>query len=269
MKIAFWSHEKGMAGTTTNMAIVTVMLALGYNRRSILLENHYNCYNLEKVLFSAEKSSFLREEGYYYQQKSVDYLIRHMGTSISAEKLVKTVSLSLLHDHLRYIPQGTIMNKEVFAYQLQQMCYPLMNFLEHQSELVGVDVEASGNASTSLILEESDLVVVSLSQNPNSLYKFLENYGHLQKKAVFIIGNYKGEGNYSLEHMLKEFPHINKNRIGIIPYDWEVADAVKQGRLIGFLARNYQCGNFQKNYPLIRECKNCASMINRHLHPAY
>lgn len=259
MKIAYWSNEKGQAGTTANMAAISVMLAMGEQKRSVLFENHYNANNLEKMLVRND-ISMVREDGYYYSQRGMDYLMRQLSTGKTAQAVVKQVSVPLLHNHIHYIPQSPIVNKEVFAYQMQQMLFPILNCLEQTADFVSVDAETGGNASTSMILSQADVVVVNLSQNPVALEHCFTNYASLQHKAVYIIGNYRADKEYTLDKILKEFP-VNKERIGIIPHSEEFSDALHHGRLIGFLAKNYQCGNFHKNYPLIRECKNCARMI--------
>lgn len=259
MKIAYWSNEKGQAGTTANMAAVSIMLAMGDQKCSVLLENHYNANNLETMLMQND-ISMVKEDGYYYSQRGMDYLMRQLGTGKTAQAVMKQVSVSFLHNNIRYIPQSPIVNKEVFAYQMQQMLFPILNYLEQTADFVSIDAESNGNASTSMILSQADAVVVNLSQNPWALEQYFTNYASLQHKAVYIIGNYRADKEYTLDKILKDFP-VNKERIGIIPHSEEFSDALHHGRLIGFLARNYRCGNFHKNYPLIRECKKCAQII--------
>ena len=259
MKIAYWSNEKGQAGTTANMATISIMLALGERKQSVLLENHYNISNLETMLVR-DDISMVRENGYYYSQRGIDYLMRQLSTGKNAQAVMKQVSVPFLHNHIHYIPQSPIVNKEVFAYQLQQMLFPILQCLEQTADYVSIDAETSGNASTAMILSQADVVVVNLSQNPLAIENYFTNYSSLQQKAVYIIGNYHAEKEYTLDKILKEFP-INKERIGIIPYSEELSDALHHGRLIGFLSKNYQCGNFHKNYQLIRECKKCAQII--------
>ena len=259
MKITYWSHEQGKAGTTANLAAVSVMLALGQQRQSFLLENHYHVNNLETMLVP-NHSQVLREDGYYYNQRGMDYIMRHIGSGQNPRTLIERAAVPLLQHHIRYIPQGPIFNKEVFAYQLQQQFFPLLHYLEDAADDLVIDVEARGNASTTMILSEADLVVVNLSQSQPAFEHFFSHYASLQQKAVYIIGQYRPDREFTLDKILKEFP-IKKERIGILPYNEEFAHALSGGKLIPFLARNYQCGNFHRNYPLIKECKNCAKMI--------
>ncbi|MFV0342400.1 MAG: hypothetical protein ACK5JH_05835 [Anaerocolumna sp.] len=50
MKIAFWSSTKGNAGVTSNMACISIVAALGYSYKAILLENHYQTNNIGHLI---------------------------------------------------------------------------------------------------------------------------------------------------------------------------------------------------------------------------
>lgn len=259
MKIAFWSPDKGQTGTTTNFAIVSVMMALEKHFNALLLENHYNPVNLETILARRDEG-MVREEGYYYNQRGMEYFMRQLHSGKGPQTAMRQASISFIRGHIRYIPQSYICNKEVFAYQLQQMMFPVLRHLEAGTDYIGVDVESRGNASTAVLLEEADLVVVNLSQSGASIENFFAHYPSLASKALYMIGRYHAGEECSLERICKDFP-IAKKSIGIIPYDKEFSDAVVQGRLISFLSKNYQCGSFDKKYAMMRECRHCAGLI--------
>ena len=117
--------------------------------------------------------------------------------------------------------------------------------------------------SSKIILQEADLIVVNLSQNPYILEDFFENYRSLIDKSVYLLGNYTPESKYTKGYILRKY-HIPRERIATIPYNVEFHDALNSGSVISFLNQNYQCKRKDENYYFIREVKRAVEMIESH-----
>ena len=238
MKIVFWSHLRHSGGVTTNLACMAAMSAIAGSGKSVLLENHYNANSLGSVLLPQEKHEQLREQKHYCNQCGMEYLLKKLYTGETSESLIHRASVPLLYSSIFYIPQSYIFNREIFEYEFELVRKRLFQCLESFSEFVFVDTEASGNLSSAAILEEADLIVVNLNQNLSSWKDFFGRYSALLNKAIFLIGKYRAEQEWTLVRLRREF-HIRAENIGVVPYNVELEGAAMEGRLLQFVNRNY------------------------------
>lgn len=263
MKIAFWSNSRGQAGVTTNLAIVSILRALQGRGTSIVLENHFNLNNLENIFLNKNyvEGMVCEKENYIFHM-GLEYLMRNIYSTQEKKSLIQKAVIPILGSRILYLPQSQIVNREVFSYEFSQAMYQMFQCLEEVGEHIFIDTEVNDNLSSKLILEEADLVVVNLNQNPRFVEDFFRNYSSLRSKCVFIIGNYRENSRYDAEKIRAQY-RIPKSRLGVIPYDMNMEDAIVSGRLIGFLSRSC-CGRKQKD-ALSRALHGTVDMIEKHI----
>lgn len=264
MKIAFWSNQRGKCGVTTNLACMAAMTAISGMGRSVLLENHYNLNSLGSILLAPEKVAILKEKGEYYNKYGIEYLLKRLYTGEPGDVLIHKASVPLLYSSIFYLPQSYIVNKEVFNYEFELVHKELFQCLERFSDMVFIDTETNGNLSSIGILQEVDLIVVNLSQDIASWNAFFDNYQALVEKSVFLIGQYQPEFGWNMTRIRRRF-QIPRNRIGVIPYNMEMQSAMRDGKTLQFLNRNYLKNSQPENELLMRELKRSASMIRENI----
>lgn len=264
MKIAFWSNLRGQGGVTTNLACMAAMSAIAGADKCILLENHYNLNSLGNILMAPEKVAFLKEKGQYYNKYGIEYILKRLYTGESGEALIRKASIPLLYSSILYLPQSYIVNREVFNYEFDLVRDELFRCLESVSEMIFIDTEPNGNISSNSILEEADLIVVNLPQKPALWKEFMEQYSSILKKCVFLVGKYQPDIKFDLIRIRDEF-HIARNQIGTVPLNLELQEAMKEGRILQFLNRNYVKPSDAENEFLMRELKRSAGMLRENL----
>ncbi len=262
MKISFWSNIRGVAGVTANMGCISVLTSLGRLGTSVLLENHYSTNSIGDILLSPGKIEQLREHGDYFYRYGVEYVLKRLYSGEEGEKLLHNAVIPLFFSSLHYLPQGRIVNKEVFNYEFNLVQDELFQALETISDYVFIDTETNQNLSSNVILSEADLVVVNLPQNPHVLEEFFENYASIQQKAVYLIGRYRPESYWKISRICSEF-HIPRDRIGVIPYNMEMEEAMMQGHLLQYLNRNFYKASDAESEYLIRYAKRSCQMIRK------
>lgn len=260
MKVAFWSNIEGKNGVTSNLACISVMSALKYRLKSVILENHYNINNIENAFTSIQTNQFVREENYYFNHLGLDSLMKRLNSKIRDEQMIKKASIGFFNNNIFYIPHSQIKSKEVLEYELNQVIMPLLLQSEEFSNLVFIDTINSNNITSKVILDEADLVVVNLSQDSIIINHFFENYSSLLSKSVFIIGSYNHNSRYNLKNIQRKYRIKNEN-IAVIPYNIELKDALSEGNVIEFISRNYYCKKEDSNYYFIKELKHATDMI--------
>lgn len=264
MKISFWSNVRGEAGVTTNLACVSALISIGGQGKSVILENHYSINGIGDILLVPEKLELLREQGEYYSHYGIEYVLKRLYSGEAGEKLVHHATIPLLFSTMYYLPQGRIVNKEVFNYEFNLVQKELFDALSLISDYVFVDTETNQNLSSNIILSEADVIVVNLDQNPVHLKEYFTNYSSIQEKALYLIGNYKPELPWNVGRICKEF-HISREKIGVIPYNMELKDSMSQGHLLQFLNRNYYKPSDCENDYFIRYAKRASQMIRKNV----
>lgn len=264
MKISFWSNVRGTAGVTTNLACVSALASLGGQCRSVLLENHYSLSGIGDILLLPEKLKAFREQGEYYNHYGIEYVLKRLYSGEPGEKLVHHAVIPLLFAQIYYLPQGKIVNKEIFNYEFNLVHEKLFSALSELSDYIFIDTETNQNLSSNVILSQADMIVVNLDQNPVHLQDFFTNYVSVQEKAVYLIGNYRPEAEWDIVRICKEF-HIPRDKIGIIPYNVELQGAMMEGHLLQFLNRNYQRPSDMENEYFIRYVKRASRMVRRNM----
>lgn len=264
MKIAFWSNIRRRGAVTTNLACMAAMSSVSGTGRSILLENHYNLKNLGSVLLTGERETALRENAEYYSKYGIEYLLKRLYSGESDDRLVQKAGIPLLYSNMLYLPQSYIVNKEVFNYEFELVRTKLFQCLEKAADMIYIDTEANGNASSISILNDADLIVVNLNQDLASWEQLVEEYPSIAERCVFLVGCYQNEGRANLRMIRRKFK-IERERIGVVPFNLDLQLAVQDGRLLQFINRNYLQENSYENANLMQELKRSAAMIRENV----
>ena len=242
MKIAFWSNGGEKMCVTANMASIASMVSLRNAGRvkEILLENHFSRNkSLEDVLLQPMQQDFLRESGGYNVKYGLDYILKRIYCGDRDRELIKNSTVDLMLSNMCLLPSGMVFNKEVFNYDFSMVHRELFKILEEVSEYIFIDTESNQNLSTKQILFDADIVVVNLTQNPDNIRDFFENYTSIREKAIYIVGKYRPERKWTRKRISYEY-NVPRNRIGIMPYTIELEYAIDAGRLQQYLYESDQ-----------------------------
>ena len=261
MEVAFWSNIGGRNAVTSNLAAISVMLALEKGCQSVLFENHCQRMNLERMFVKKNSVNLLREEeNYFYNHKGMDSLIKKMHSNLYSKDTFLKSSLNFLDNGICYIPQSRLMNRDLFEYELNQVIEAFLEYMREVSLLTLIDTACNKNLSTKVILSKADLVVVNLSQDPEILSEFFKKYASIKSKAVYLIGNYDYNSRFNLFNIRRKY-HINREQISVIPHNTAFHDSLMSGEIISFLLHNQKCRKEDENYYFIKELKKAANMI--------
>lgn len=266
MKVAFWSNCNGRAGTTTNLACLSILFAMLEKKKSVIFENHYNLNGVVQAFTNSKQveHNILREEFSYYEQTGLEGLIRRVHANHTYKEVLEDIALKYLDNFIYYLPKSRNLNEEYFEYELNQVIRPLLNFLNHAFPYVFIDTAFGQSLSSKTILEQSDLVVVNLCQNKVLLDYFFENYKSLFHKSFILIGNYQEQSQYNLRYIRRRY-QVEKERIAVIPHNVLFGDAVNNGTIVEFFTANMSCKRQEENFYFISQVKKAAYLLMKHL----
>lgn len=264
MKIAFWSPIRGRVGVTTNMTCIAAMTSIAGAGKTMLLENHYGLHNIGDIILAPEQINEIREQSRYYYKYGIEYVLKQLYTGENGADVIRQTAIPLLYTSMYYLPQSYIVNREVFNYEFNLVREKLFHCLEETSDFIFIDTETNQNLSSNSILSEADLIVVNLPQDPQIMDNFFDHYTSIREKGVFLIGEYQKEYAWNLRRICYRY-HISRDRIGVIPYNMELEESLRQGRLLQFLNRNYYQASGRENDYFIRQTKKASMMVRQNL----
>lgn len=250
----------GKNGVTSNLACISIMVAIEEKKKLLLMENHFSMNNIENAMVHFHSQNVVNEQDYYFNHVGMDHLMKKFHSQMYDKDMIEHASLSFLNGHIYYIPQSKTLNKEVFEYQLNEVIIKMLKEMEETCDLTFIDTMGSENLTTKVILDEADLVVVNLSQNHMVWKDFFEKYDSLVPKALFLISKYDSNSIYNVVNIMRKY-QISKERIAIIPYNVELKDSISEGKLIEFISRNYYCEPGDSNFYFMKELKNASNLI--------
>lgn len=269
MKIAFWGNGDYSSGVTSNLACISIASTFEYSYKAILIENHQQKNKLENVLMYNLRYR-IRELQYQSRHSGMNHILNYYYmdkmTSESKEcstNVIKEASLEVLYDKLYYLPTDYVSNHYMYEHNLYVTIKELLKELDEFADITYIDT-SSHKLSSKIILDEANLVVVNLIQNQNMIKDFFENYSSIIHKCVFLISNYHSGSIINISQISK-IHRINPTHIVAIPYNVEYQQALNQGTVVEFLARNYRCEKQNINYPFVKQVKLAVKMINKNM----
>ena len=62
-----------------------------------------------------------------------------------------------------------------------------------------IDTAPCNNEISEKIIKNSDLVVVNLCQNPNTIENFIKNHGEYLDKSLVLLGKYDADSRFNIK----------------------------------------------------------------------
>lgn len=233
MQIAFWSSYH-QVGTTGNMIAVSLYIALRYNMRILMAHNHFGRYTLEAAFIDR---SYMEHSLMDLSDTGIDALSRFIKFNRLEKDDISSYTTTVLKNRLDLLIGTRKTNREIYQNDLKDTIHLILQSAASFYDLVLIDTEPGDDEISKKIIENSDLTVVNLSQNPGTIENFLDEHGELAEKALFLLGRYDANSRYSIKRLKRRF---NLNQIYAVPYNIEFADACIEGRAIDFFIRNIE-----------------------------
>ena len=228
------------------MAAVSMAWAFCCEPQIAVTENHWNGFGIREMLGVPWSfgNTQKRKYSYFYGETVYNRAIEGLSKEII-----------FLENKLRYIPIQT----EPFFRVLCETVERVPHCTCKPEEILFIDT-AFSSRSTQVILQEADLVVVILTQEAYGIERFLEEYRALLDKSVFLIGSYQKTSDWTVNYFEKKY-HLSKEKIGLIPWNEEYAQALREGRVIQFFTQYFRCNRNHANYQFMKESKKAAAML--------
>lgn len=265
MKIAFWSNEYEKSYAYLNFVAISIACVMSHPYTITVLENYLGRNNLGKAYFSNYDSLLNRFEGRdYYEGEGVEGLLRRIYRGDNYPYSFLAYLKEVISKHLYYIPQGRVINCELFDFEMYNNITELLNIIEEYTDACFINTNQQNHLSSKAILQEADLIIINLYQNSEYLEDFFRNYYSLLPKSIFIIGNYSPKAFMSCKRISKLYD-IPLEDISPIPYNEYFSLACNYGGAKEFLNNNYFCPRDSPHGLFIHGVRRAAYMVSKRI----
>lgn len=265
VKVAFWSNDYEKSCAYLNFAAVSIASVMSHPYKITVLENYLGRDNIGKTFFKACDVENPRYVGTgFYEGRGIEGLLRRIYRGDNNPSLLRGYIKEVIPKHLDYIPQGGVINSELFDFELYNNIYDLLHLLDRNTDLIYINTNQKNHLSSQAILQEADIIVVNLYQNSDYLEEFFKNYYSLIPKALFIVGDYSPKSIMSCKRISRLYD-IPLEDISPIPYNDYFHVACNNSSAKEFLNSNYFCSRENPNFLFVYGVRKAVHMIARRI----
>lgn len=238
MHAVFWSPVAGKTGTTASLMATALLAAYKYEKKVLLTQTHYGSSDLEERLLGRKpKKELLQDIG-------LDAILRLIRTGNIKEgtNTLKDYTLDLGKGGLHLLPGTLKVYSKTLEEELLTYLPVLYQYLHKDYDMIFTDASHRCNPVSTMLWEEADLLVVTLSQNKDMIENSLIQYQFPLKKTIFLIGSYHRDSIICPRNLEKTYKELN-GRLYTIPYYTAFMDATSEGKCQEMFLKNLTIRN--------------------------
>ncbi|NLO39756.1 MAG: ParA family protein [Ruminiclostridium sp.] len=254
MQVSFWSNSHQL-GTTQNMAAIAVLTALEYRLRVLMAHTHFDRSSLESAFI---EKRYMRDQLTDLSDSGIDALSRFVRFNRVDKDVIAGFSTTILKNKLDLLFGTRNTNREIFFSNLKPVIGTIVQSASAGYDLVLIDTAPGNNDISAKILEQSDLIIVNLSQNIHILEDFLGGSMDYRDKMMILLGKYDANSRFNLKAIRKKAGNIP---VLAVPYDISFADACAESRVVDFFMKNLTVERDDPHFPFMMGVREAAEAI--------
>lgn len=264
--VTFWNDGKEQTGKTMSVAAIATYLAIEHNYKILIISTGYKKTSLNKCFFEERKVT--KSRGIFGPNTNLELedgisgLAKIMKSNKLSADIITNYTRIVFKERLEVLQSFTGEYKEYE--EIRRMYADIANLANNYYDLVFVDLDAEmGEEQQTTLLNNSNVVVVSLSQRLSSINNFMqirENNQMLKSnKIVLLIGRYDKFSKYSIKNISRYMGE--KNKVSTIPYNTLYFEACSEGKAIDFFLRLKNLDENDRNRLFVNEANRADDAI--------
>ena len=235
--VTFWNDKKEQTGKTLSAVAVATYMAIEHNYKILVISTGFNDKTLDNCFWKEKKAK--KNFGIFGPNTNVAMENGIEGLS----KMVKSnkISPESITNYTRIIFKDTLEilqsfkgNRENYE-EIKEHYVDVINLANRYYDLVFVDLDMElGNDVINTILENSNLIVASLSQRLTSIDSFIEKREEMpilkSKKTLILISRYDRNSKYTVKNISRYMGE--KNKVSTIPYNTLFFEACEEAKVV-------------------------------------
>lgn len=264
--VTFWNNGKEQTGKTLSLAAICTHLAIEHNYRILVISTGYQDENLNNCFWEQKKmkknlglfgpnTNVALEEG-------VAGLVQIMKSNKLSPELITNYTKIIFKDRLEILPSFKGNQNE---YNDIRRYYPdIVNLANSYYDLVFVDLDKQVQDDIAdMILGNSNLIVVNLSQRLTSIKSFIELREEKpilkSRKVLLLIGRYDKFSKYNIKNISRYMGE--KNKVSTIPYNTLFFEACEEASVPDLFLKLRKVDEDDRNGFFIAEVKRTVDNI--------
>lgn len=234
--VTFWNNGKEQTGKTLSTVAIATYMAIEHNYKILVISTGFNDKSLDNCFWKEKKikknfgifgpnTNVAMENGIEGLSKMV------RSNKISPESITNYTKI-IFKDRLEIL-QSYKGSQDRYD-ELKEHYIDVINFADKYYDLVFVDLDMElGEEIINNVLENSNLVVATLSQRLSSIDNFIEKREKMpilkSKKTLILIGRYDRYSKYTVKNMSRYMGE--KNKVSTIPYNTLFFEACEEAKV--------------------------------------
>ena len=191
--VTFWNNGKEQTGKTLSAVAIATYMAIEHNYKILVISTGFNDKSLDNCFWKEKKTK--KNFGIFGPNKMV------RSNKISPESITNYTKI-IFKDRLEIL-QSYKGSQDRYD-ELKEHYIDVINLADKYYDLVFVDLDMElGEEIINNVLENSNLVVATLTQRLSSIDKFIEKREEMpilkSKKTLILIGRYDRYSKYTIK----------------------------------------------------------------------
>lgn len=262
--VAFWSPLQGGSGSTAHTISVASMIGLEYRVRMLL--GHGGAVG-ERVEGAFQSGQVALDHSFVsFNDCGMDALERLCLNRRLNKENIRDYTIPLMPERFDFVTGNAKKEGTLPGYR-PSLLPSILSCANEYYDLVLMDAgcgnEDLDNKGDGALLNNADLIVVSLTQNIKALEAFFSG-GKLpealhNKPYIIVVGRYDRDSHCTLQNMKRRFKF--KGSIHGIPYSTDFLDAWNMQAVLPFIHRSRHMNSHQSAAPFYESIRSLAKDI--------
>ncbi|MBP3611441.1 MAG: hypothetical protein J6J42_14040 [Lachnospiraceae bacterium] len=253
--ITFWSPYRGQAGVTSAVCAIAGAFGLEYPELELALSHaQTDSMELEKRMDGRPGRPGGKE---LFEKTGVAALKLNYRQEVLTSEKIRRCAVPLRMKSLYLFPGDSRQGeRDVLWYEL------MSRKLVQEFPITILDLECGWSETSLQLMQEADVAVVVLPQNPEYWQRFMEFEAEKLKgkKTGLVLGGCLENSRYSPGYFARKYC---ARMFGAIPRNAGFLDAMTEGRTLDFFMRNKLVGKKEENYEFIIQTQRTAECIKK------
>lgn len=222
--VTFWGNGMEQTGKTLSIAAIATHMAIEHNYRILIITTGYNDRSVENCFWQPKKQK--RNLGLFGPntnaafEEGISGLVKIMKSNKLSPDIIKNYTKTVFKERLEILQTYKESRNEYL--EIRKMYPDIINLANKYYDLVLVDLDKQLEDDISeIILGNSNLIVVNLSQRLSSINNFMEIREEKavlkSKKTLVLISRYDKFSKYNAKNISRYMGE--KNKVSTIPYN--------------------------------------------------
>lgn len=264
--VTFWNDKKEQTGKTLSAVAVATYMAIEHNYKILVISTGFNDKTLDNCFWKEKKAK--KNFGIFgpntnvAMEKGIEGLSKMVKSNKISPESITNYTRIIFKDTLEIL-QSFKCSKENYE-EVKENYVDVINLANKYYDLVFVDLDMElGNEVINTILENSNLIVASLSQRLTSIDNFIEKREEMpilkSKKTLILISRYDRYSKYTVKNISRYMGE--KNKVSTIPYNTLFFEACEEAKVVDLFLSIRKIGEDDVNGMFLSEVKRTAENI--------